>query len=90
MVDGSTTVVWHSVMWQYLPLDEQERSSARIEALGEQATDLAPLAHLFLEPTRRRPDRDHEFLVVLTTWPGGERRILGRAAPHGVPVTWEA
>jgi hypothetical protein len=87
--DGTTTVLWHSVMWQYLPTDEQERAAARIEALGEQATDRARFVHLLLEPTRRGPDRDHEFLVVMTTWPGGERRILGRAAPHGVPVTWE-
>ncbi len=45
--------------------------------------------YLFLEPTRRTPDGEHEFLVVLTNWPGGERRILGHAAPHGLPVTWE-
>ena len=51
--EGATTVVWHSVMWQYLPTDEQERTAARIEALGEQATATAPLVHLFLEPTRR-------------------------------------
>jgi hypothetical protein len=87
--DGVTTVLWHSVMWQYLPPEEQERTGARIEELGEQATDRARFVHLSLEPTRRQPDRDHEFLVVMTTWPGGEPRILGRAAPHGVPVTWE-
>ncbi|HEV7627214.1 MAG TPA: DUF2332 domain-containing protein [Streptomyces sp.] len=87
--DGATTVLWHSVMWQYLPSEEQERTAARIEELGEQATDGAPFVHLSLEPARRAPDRDHEFLVVMTTWPGGERQILGRAAPHGVPVTWE-
>jgi len=45
--------------------------------------------HLFLEPTRRTPEDETEFLVVLTAWPGGERRILGHAAPHGLPVTWE-
>ena len=88
--DGTTTVVWHSVMWQYLSTEEQERTAARIEDLGEQADDRAGIVHLFLEPTRRDPGRNHEFLVVLTSWPGGERRVLGRAAPHGVPVTWEA
>jgi hypothetical protein len=87
--DGTTTVVWHSVMWQYLPTDEQERAAGLIEVLGERATPGARLVHLFLEPTRRDAARNHEFLVVMTTWPGGERRILGRAAPHGVPVTWE-
>jgi len=25
---------------------------------------------------------------MLTTWPGGQRRVLGVAPPHGVPVTW--
>lgn len=89
LTDGTTTVVWHSVMWQYLPVEEQERAAARIEALGEEATERARFVHLFLEPTRRHPERDHEFLVVLTAWPGGRRRILGRAAPHGVPATWE-
>jgi hypothetical protein len=42
-----------------------------------------------MEPWRRTPTDAHEFLVMLTTWPGGERRVLGTAAPHGVPVTWE-
>ena len=49
----------------------------------------APFAHLFLEPTRRTPDTPHEFLVVLTEWPSGERRILGDSAGHGLPTTWE-
>lgn len=87
--EGATTVVWHSVMWQYLSTEEQERTAGRIETLGEGTTGRAPLVHLSFEPTRRAPDRDHAFLVVMTTWPGGERRILGRAPPHGVPVTWE-
>jgi hypothetical protein len=76
-------------MWQYLPVAEQERATAAIDALGERATPTARVVHLALEPVRREPDRSHEFLVAITTWPGGEQRILGRAAPHGVPVTWE-
>lgn len=88
--DGTTTVLWHSVMWQYLPTEEQERTARAIAAIGDRATPSAPLVHLALEPVRRGPSSDHEFLVTLTTWPGGERRVLGHAAPHGVPVTWEA
>jgi len=95
--EGTTTVLWHSVMWQYLPGHEQSRVTTSIERLGEHATEGARFVHLFLEPTRRTPEEAHEFLVVLTAWPGseeggeegGERRILGRAAPHGIPVTWE-
>ena len=83
-------MLWHSVMWQYLPAAERDRILQRIQQLGDQAdSDGSRFVHLFLEPTRRTPESEHEFLVVVTTWPGGERRILGRAAPHGLPVTWE-
>ena len=85
---GTWTVLWHSVMWQYLPAEEQARATSRIEALGAAADEVSPFAHLFLEPTRRDQGGRHEFLVVLTTWPGGVRRVLGEAAPHGLPVTW--
>jgi hypothetical protein len=86
---GTTTVLWHSVMWQYLPADEQQRATARIRALGDLATEDAGFAHLALEPVRRAPGKRHEFLVVLTSWPGGVRRVLGKSAPHGLPTTWE-
>ncbi|WP_182523987.1 DUF2332 domain-containing protein [Nocardioides dongkuii] len=84
--DGATTVLWHSVMWQYLPGEEQAAVTARIGELGAAATPSAPFAHLELEPQRPRPGAPHEFLVVLQTWPGGERRVLGTAAGHGVPT----
>jgi hypothetical protein len=87
---GCLTVVWHSVMWQYVPPGQQERVTARLAALGEQATDGAPLVHLFAEPTRREPEDPHRFWVVAETWPGGGRReYLGLMAPHGIPVVWE-
>lgn len=86
---GTTTVLWHSVMWQYLPDEEKARVTRRIEELGQGATEDQGFVHLFLEPMRRTPEGEHAFLVVTTTWPGGERRILGHAAPHGLPVTWE-
>ncbi len=87
--DGTTTVLWHSVMWQYLPRAERDRVGARIGRLAEAAGPERAFAHLSLEPTRRTPDSEHEFLVVLETWPGGGRRVLGSAAPHGLPVTWD-
>jgi hypothetical protein len=85
----TTTVLWHSVMWQYLDRAEQDRVRARIEGLGAAASADAPFAHLFLEPTRRTPEAEHEFLVVLETWPAGERRVLGTSVGHGLPTTWE-
>ena len=87
--DGTTTVVWHSVMWQYLDPADQDRAEARLTELGSQASDRAGFARLRLEPRRRTPGADHEFLVVLQSWPGGEERLLGSAHPHGLPTTWE-
>jgi hypothetical protein len=86
---GALTVLWHSVMWQYLSRADQDAVATRIQQLGARASAEAPLAHLFLEPTRRTPQSGHEFLVVLTTWPGGRRRVLGTSVGHGVPTTWE-
>ncbi len=87
--DGTTTVVWHSVMWQYLDPADQDRAEERLAELGSQASDRAGFARLLLEPRRRTPGADHEFLVVLQSWPGGEERLLGSAHPHGLPTTWE-
>lgn len=86
--DGTTTVLWHSVMWQYLPADDQRAVTAGIEELGAAATGRQPFAHLRLEPMRRTPDDEHEFLVALQVWPGGELRIVGDVGPHGVPAIW--
>jgi hypothetical protein len=95
VVPGTLTVLWHSVMWQYVPRDQQGRVTARLATLGATATPDAPLAHLFAEPTRRTPEDRHRFWVCAESWPGageaggGERAFLGRMAPHGVPVTWQ-
>jgi len=87
---GTVTVLWHSVMWQYLTREVQERVTARLEALGATATAEAPLAHLYAEPTRRTPEEERHFWVCARTWPGtGERELLGRMAAHGLPVAWE-
>ncbi|MGH8968605.1 MAG: DUF2332 domain-containing protein [Actinomycetes bacterium] len=89
LVPGTTTVLWHSVMWPYLGSGERAAVLALLERIGERAGEHARLAHLHLEPGRRDPDGPHEFLVVLRTWPGGEERVLGAAHPHGLPTTWD-
>uniref|UniRef100_UPI002B26EAD2 DUF2332 family protein n=1 Tax=Nocardioides sp. TaxID=35761 RepID=UPI002B26EAD2 len=88
--EGSLTVLWHSVMWQYLDTAEQDHVRRRLDALGEQATPGAPFAHLFLESTRRAPGREHEYLVVLESWPAGTRRVLATSRGHGLPTDWES
>jgi hypothetical protein len=90
LTDGLTTVLWHSVMWQYMARPDQRAVAARLGELGAQATPRCPFVHLSFEPQRRTAaDSGHEFLVVLRTWPGGSRRILAAAAPHGLPTVWE-
>lgn len=89
LAEGCLTVLWHSVMWQYLDAAEQDHVRRRLDDLGAQATTRAPFAHLFLEPTRRAPGLDHEFLVVLESWPAGTRRILATSRGHGLPTDWE-
>lgn len=89
---GATTVVWHSVVLQYLPRAERSRLEDRVVALGRSATPEAPLAHLALEPPERGAGTPVGLPVVLRTWSGtpgdGEPQVLGRAAPHGLPVHW--
>ncbi len=87
---GHLTVLWHSVMWQYVPPAQQERVTARLEELGRAASEDAPLAHLYAEPVRRTAADHHRFWVCAHTWPGsGEREFLGQMAAHGLPVVWE-
>lgn len=86
---GRLTVVWHSVMWQYLPDEQQRRVHDRLATVGALAGADSPLAHLYAEPVRPERDADHEFWVCLEQWPGGgQRELLGRIAPHGLPVDW--
>lgn len=88
-IAGRLTVLWHSVMWQYLPREQQQRVRDHLATVGAAAEDDRPLAHLYAEPVRPRAGARHEFWVCLELWPGtGERALLGRIAPHGVPVDW--
>jgi hypothetical protein len=80
---GTATVLYHSIFWQYLPPDTRAGLTAAIAEAGAQATDAAPFAWLRMEPPR-----DNLALVELrlTSWPGGEDRLLAEVHPHGVWV----
>jgi hypothetical protein len=88
LADGSWTVLWHSIVRQYLDDAQRAAVAERTAELGAAATRSARFAWLALEPHRRTADG--ECLVTLTTWPGGAPRVLGTAPPHGLPVTWHA
>ncbi|MER8185472.1 DUF2332 domain-containing protein [Kitasatospora sp. NPDC094015] len=83
VADGALTVVWHSVMRQYVPAAEWAAVEAELERLAEQSTAAAPFAHLAFEP--RRDGGMVRF--VLTVRAGREpERVLAEAAPHGLPA----
>ncbi|HEY3559011.1 MAG TPA: DUF2332 domain-containing protein [Kribbella sp.] len=90
--EGHVTVVWHSIMWQYLRRPDRAAIDARLAELGAAATDTAPLAHLSLEPhrvlTHDRGNDGYEYRINLQTWPTGTSHTLGTASPHGQDLVW--
>jgi hypothetical protein len=81
---GVATVLFHSVVEEYLPGDVRARFHAALAAAGARATAAAPLAWLRLEPVTAL--RSHG--LTLTTWPGGAERVLARCGAHGADVVW--
>lgn len=82
---GVTRVLFHTIVWQYLPPATQEAISAMMEEAGEAATAERPLAWIALETNRAT--FAHELRVRF--WPGGERAAhLANAHPHGAWVEW--
>jgi hypothetical protein len=86
-VPGAVTVVWHSVVRQYVDPPDWRRVGVILAEAGAAATSSAPLAHLAFEPDIAQ-DGTYTFPVRLTLWPGGARSTLGAAAPHGIPTRW--
>ncbi|OBA81149.1 hypothetical protein A9W99_14955 [Mycobacterium sp. 1164966.3] len=87
LTDGALTVLWHSITWQYLSVDERAAIRDGVDALAGQADTRSPFAHLTLEPAR--DGGELKFLVRVRSWPGGELRVLGECHPHGPPVNWQ-
>jgi hypothetical protein len=79
---GATTVVYHSLVMQYLSEEARTRFRSAIERAGAAATDESPLAWLRMEIGGDEAD------VRLNLWPGGEEELIARAGYHGRPVRW--
>lgn len=85
--EGRARVLFHSVMWQYLPGATRAAITEAMEAAGALATAERPLGWIRVE-TNRATFR-HELTVRY--WPGaGEWVQLAEAHPHGAWVTWQA
>jgi hypothetical protein len=86
-VPGAVTVVWHSVVRQYVDPAQWRRVGEVLTRAGSFATADAPVAHLAFEPDIAA-DGTYTFSVRLTLWPTGRTEALATAHGHGPPVTW--
>lgn len=76
---GAVTVVFHSIVMQYLTAAERERFERALRGARE------PLAWLRMEPEGERLAS-----LRLTLWPAGDELLLARVGFHGDPVEWLA
>lgn len=79
---GMATVVFHSIVWQYLPPRTRGRLLATFHRGGRAATDGSPLAWVRMEPAGgdvAAPATE----ILMTLWPGGTERLIARAGYHG-------
>jgi hypothetical protein len=79
---GRATVVYHSMVWQYVDAPSRDRMRAALWDASDGAGDDAPLAWLRLEPAGPVAD------LRLTWWPGGVEEVLATSGYHGTPVHW--
>jgi hypothetical protein len=82
---GAAHVLFHSIMWQYLPEDIKASIAADLQNAGAAATADAPIAWLRMEPLSTT---DKHATLSLTLWPAGETRRLARCDYHGRWIKW--
>lgn len=80
---GTTTVLMHSIVWQYLPADARSRIEAHVAALSAHAEAHAPMARLRFEPAA---DWTHPETRVCV-WPHApDDRVVATSTYHGPPI----
>ena len=80
---GTVHLVFHTVAWQYFPLEVQEQGKAVFAYAGARATAKAPLARFAMEA-----DGGRGAGLSLQVWPEGATLDLGRADFHGRWIEW--
>ncbi len=82
---GVTRVLYHSIVWQYIPDATQAAITSAMELAAADATPERPLAWVKLETNRKTFRHELRFRY----WPGGEQEaLLACAHPHGAWVEW--
>lgn len=82
---GTTRVLMHSIVMQYVPQTQRERIAAAVAGAAARATPDRALAWIALEGNRTL--LNHGLMV--RHWPGGEEwRLLAAAHAHGAWIEW--
>jgi len=81
---GAVTVLYHSIMWQYMPQAAKDQIARLMTDHGAKASHDAPLAWLAFEP----PEALGLPELRLTLWPDGTTRRLAYCHPHGKDLKW--
>jgi hypothetical protein len=80
---GTLTVVWHSIMRQYVPAAEWALAEGELDRLASAATSQASFAHIAFEPSRV----GEQYRCRLTVRLGAAAEtVLAQARPHGLPA----
>ncbi|WP_062217670.1 DUF2332 domain-containing protein [Streptomyces sp. NBRC 109706] len=82
---GTLTVVWHSVLRQYVSTDEWAAVERELARLAASATPEAGFAHIAFEPGVRGGEAAFWLSVRVGDEP---EQPLATAHPHGVPARW--
>lgn len=81
---GTAQVLFHSIVWQYLPQDERVRIKAVIDHASSAATENKPFAWLRMEPS----DSGKWAELRLSLWPESLELHLADVCYHGKWVRW--
>lgn len=81
-----STLVFHSIAWQYFPESSKRRIKDTLEHWGARTADGTRLGWLSFEiPDGGRHSVAH---LRLRVWPERSDRLLAHASPHGQSVRW--
>lgn len=83
--EGVARIIMHSVFWQYLPSQTQQRIENAITRTTETVAPSHPLGWLRFEPD---PPAISPMQLRLDLWPSGEKLHLAVCHPHGASINW--
>ena len=81
---GAVRLLFHTIVWQYMPAEAKARIDAAIAKAAATATEETPIVRFGYEPG----GKGEGAALSLTLWPEARTIDLGRADFHGRWVEW--